>query len=236
MQQEKTMHHRKPPTPKTTKTAIRLGAAVTAGLAMTALTAQARATPGRLGISHDVAIAVDAALSHADRTHVNQSDTSFQIHTYGPSIAVTANNRATAISAGCSPDNPCRSVALSYQIVTTAGRNAHLINATNISRSLNEHCPACQTLSAAYQFIVATPRQFTLSPQARTELNTINHQVDTLRTSHLPIDQITRQADELAQHIKTILDHEAAHQPRTSNTNDPQTDFTPTVTMHRHIH
>ncbi|MFF3518835.1 hypothetical protein [Streptomyces sp. NPDC002573] len=229
------MHHRKPRTPAATKTTVRLGAAVTAGLAMTALTTTARATPARFGISHDVAIAVDAALSHADRTHVNQFDESFTIHAYGPSVAVTANNRATAVSAGCTLDNPCRSVALSYQIVTTAGRNARLINATNISRSLNEHCPACQTVSAAYQFIVATPRQFTLSRQARTELNTINRQVDALRTSRLPIDQITRQADELAQQVKAILDRDAAHAPRTSSNNDPLTDFTPTVTMHRHV-
>ncbi|MGW5330775.1 hypothetical protein [Streptomyces sp. NPDC004014] len=230
------MHHRKPRTPTTSHRAVRLGAAVTAGLAITALTTAARATTGHPGITSHIAIAVDTALSHADRTHVNQSDTTFAIHEYGPTIAVTANNRATAVSAGCTPDNPCRSVALSYQIVTTAGHNARLINATNLSRSVNEHCPACQTVSAAYQFIVATPRQLTLSRQARNELNTINHQVDTLKTSHLPIDQITHRADELAHQIKTILDREAAHAPHTSGTTDPLADFTPTVTMHRHIH
>jgi hypothetical protein len=228
------MHHRKPRTPRTSKTAVRLGAAVTAGLAITAVTTQARATPGQ-GISHDVAIAVDTALSHADRTHVNQFHTSFVIHEYGPTVAVTANNRATAISAGCTPDNPCRSVALSYQILTTAGRNARLINTTNLSRSVNEHCPACQTLSAAYQFVIATPRQFTLSRQARSELSSINRQVDALKTSRLPIDQITRQADNLARQVKAVLDREAAHAPHTSGSSDPTADFNPTVTMHRHI-
>ncbi|MFD8389166.1 hypothetical protein ACFV2N_08140 [Streptomyces sp. NPDC059680] len=229
------MHHRKPRTPRATKAAVRLGVAVTAGLAMTAVTTAARATPGRSGISHDVAIAVDAALSHADRTHVNQFDQSFVIHEYGPSVAVTANNRATAVSAGCSLDAPCRSVALSYQIVTTAGRNARLINATNISRSVNEHCPACRTVSAAYQFVVATPRQFSLSRQARSELSSINRQVDALRASRLPIDQITRQADEFARQVKAVLDREAARAPRTSGGNDPLADFMPTVTMHRYV-
>ncbi|MFF8476102.1 hypothetical protein [Streptomyces sp. NPDC015414] len=230
------MHHRKPRTPKSTTTAVRLSAAVTAGLALTTLTTTARATPHRTSTLPHAAIAVDTAYSHADRTHMNQSDQSFTIHEYGPTIAVTANNRATAISAGCSLNNPCRSIALSYQIVTTAGRNAHLINATNISRSVNEHCPACETISAAYQFVVATPQQFSLSRHARNELNNINRQVNTLRTSHLPINQITHQADELAQQVKTILDHETAHAPHTSNTNDPLTNFTPTVTLHRTIH
>ncbi|MFE3638276.1 hypothetical protein [Streptomyces cellostaticus] len=225
------MHHRKPRTLTTTK-ATRLGAAVTAGLAITAVTTTARATPTRT--IPRAAIAVDNAYSHANRTHVNQTDTTFTIHQYGPTTAVTANNRATAISAGCTPDNPCRSIALSYQIITTSGPNARLINATNLSRSINNHCPTCQTLSAAYQFIIATPQQLTLTPQARTQLNNINHQINTLRTSHLPINQITHQADQLAQQIKTILDHETAHAPHPHTTN-PQTNFTPTVTMHRHI-
>ncbi|WP_330343196.1 hypothetical protein [Streptomyces sp. NBC_00557] len=229
------MQHRKPHTSKAAKTAVRLGAALTAGLAMTAVTTAARATPGRAGVFHDVATAVDAALSHADRTHVNQFDQSFAIHEYGPSVAVTANNRATAVSAGCSPADPCRSVALSYQILTTAGRSARLINATNLSRSVNEHCPACQTLAAAYQFVVATPRQFSLSRQAREQLNGISRQVAALKTSRLPIEQITQRADELARQVKAVLDREAARAPRTSGGSDPLADFTPTVTMHRHV-
>ncbi|MFS4097490.1 hypothetical protein, partial [Streptomyces sp. AF1A] len=212
------------------KAAVRLGAAVTAGLAVTAVTTQARATSG---LSHGVAVAVDTALSHADRTHVNQFRTSFTLHEYGPAVAVTANNRATAVSAGCAPDNPCRSIALSYQILTTAGRNARLINATNLSRSVNEHCPACQTLSAAYQFVIATPGPFTLSRQARDQLSSINHHIGALKTSRLPIDQITRQADSLAHQVKAVLDREAARAPRTSG--DPHTGFAPTVTLHRHV-
>ncbi|MGW1591857.1 hypothetical protein, partial [Streptomyces sp. NPDC002386] len=230
------MHHRKPRTPKNTTTAVRLGAVVTAGLALTTATTTARATPNPTSTLPHAAIAVDTAYSHADRTHTNQTDQSFTIHEYGPTIAVTANNRATAISAGCTLNNPCRSIALSYQIITTSGPNARLINATNISRSVNEHCPTCETISAAYQFVVATPRQFHLSPQARNALNNINRKVNALKASRLPIDQITHQADELAHQVKTILDHETAHAPHTSNTNDPQTNFTPTVTLHRTIH
>jgi hypothetical protein len=226
------MNHRKPRDRHVTKTAVGLSIAATASVALTSGVNPAGASPSRL--SHDVAIAVDMAHSHANRINVNQFDESFKIHAYGPSVAVSAYNRAVAESAGCSLDNPCRSIALSYQIVTTAGRNARLINATNISRAVNEHCPACQTYSAAYQFIVATPRAFTLSSTALSELGVINRQVDALKASRLSISQITQQADDLARRIKTILAREAARAPR-SNGSDPLADFAPTVTMYRHV-
>ncbi|MFK4149679.1 hypothetical protein [Streptomyces sp. NPDC004065] len=227
------MHHRKPRTRTATKAALGLGIAATTTAVMTAATTPTQAA----GRFPRVAIAVDSARSHADRTHVRQFDENFAIHEYGPTVAVTANNRATAVSAGCSPDNPCRSIALSYQIVTTAGANARLINATNLSRSVNEHCPACQTYSAAYQFIVATPRRFTLSAQARGQLAHINRQVDALRTSQWSIARISQHADELARQVKSILDHEAARAPRAPRTpgNDQLADFAPTVTMHRYV-
>ncbi|MFI1533092.1 hypothetical protein [Streptomyces anandii] len=227
------MHHRKPRTGSTPRTAIGLGIAATTTAVMAAATAPTQAAAGSR-LSRDVAIAVDGAYSHADRTHVRQFDESFTVREYGPSIAVTANNRATAVSAGCSLDRPCRSVALSYQVVTTAGRGARLINATNLSRSVNEHCPACETFSAAYQFVVATPRRFTLSRDARDELAGINRQVDALKTSGWSISRIGREADELARRVKSVLDREAARAPRATGS-DPLADFAPTVTMHRYV-
>ncbi|MGW4821672.1 hypothetical protein ACWEP4_22480 [Streptomyces sp. NPDC004227] len=228
------MNHRKPRPKTSSKAAIGLGIAATAGLAVTVSTTSAGASPGSSRFSQSVAIAVDMAQSHANRAHRNQFDESFKIHEYGPSVAVTANNRATAVSSGCSIDAPCRSIALSYQIVTTAGRNARLINASNISRGINEHCPACETFSGAYQFIVATPRGFSLSRDGRNELDSINHQVEALKASRLPISQVTQQADELARRVKTILDREAARAPR-GGSSDSLADFAPTVTMHRYV-
>ncbi|MEU1181375.1 hypothetical protein ABZ464_27785 [Streptomyces sp. NPDC005820] len=225
------MNHRKPRSSSVTKRAVGISVAATAGLAITATVASATTGPG---VSHGAAVAVDMAHSRADRTHVNQFDESFEIHEYGPSVAVTANNRATAESVGCSLDDPCRSVALSFQIVTTSGRNARLINTTNISRSTNGHCTACQTFSGAYQFVVATPRAFSLSQAARGELHGINRQVGVLRGSSLPISQIKRRADELAAQVKTILDREARRAPH-GREDSPLADFEPTVTMHRHV-
>ncbi|WP_460066644.1 hypothetical protein [Streptomyces sp. YKOK-I1] len=225
------MQHRKPRTSFVTKRTIGLGVVATAGLAMTATVASATTGPG---FSHGAAVAVDMAHSRADRMHVNQFDESFEIHEYGPSVAVTANNRATAESVGCSLDAPCRSVALSFQIVTTSGRNARLINASNLSRAANGHCPSCQTFAGAYQFVVATPRAFSLGQGARAELSRIDRQVGLLRGSGLTISQIKRRADELAAQVKTILDREAQRAPRGTE-DSPLADFEPTVTMHRHV-
>ncbi|MER6126580.1 hypothetical protein ABT173_28975 [Streptomyces sp. NPDC001795] len=228
------MNHRKPRTGTVTKTAAGLSLAATVGLSMAVGTTSAGASPSSPGLSHSAAIAVDMAHSHADRIRVNQFDESFRIHEYGPSVVVAAHNRATAESVGCLIDDPCRSIALSYQIVTTAGRNARLINASNLSRAVNEHCPACQTFSAAYQFVVATPRAFSLSGDSRSKLDAIRRQVDALRASGLTIPEITRQADELAREVKAILDREVARAPR-GDGSDPLADFAPIVTMHRHV-
>ncbi|GAA3777476.1 hypothetical protein ACFQ0G_52560 [Streptomyces chiangmaiensis] len=223
------MNHRKPRNRRVTRTAVGLGVAATATVAVTTAT-----TPAGASSFGGAAIAVDMAHSRADRTRVNQFDESFTIHEYGPSVAVAAYNRAVAESVGCSLDDPCRSIALSYQVVTTAGRNARLINATNLSRAVNQHCPACQTFSAAYQFVVATPRAFSLGRSARSELDALQGQVEALRTSRLPIGEITRRADDLARRIKAVLDTEMARAPRATG-GDPLADFAPHVTMHRHV-
>lgn len=226
------MNHRKPRPKSSFRAAVGIGIAATAGLAVAAGTSSAGASPLSSRIHRNVA--VDMALSRADRAHRSDFDESFRIHEFGPSVAVTANNRATAVSAGCSVDSPCRSVALSYQIVTTAGRNARLINASNTSRGVNDHCPACETFSGAYQFIVATPRGFSLSRAARDRLDSLSRQVDALEASRLPIARITQEADDLARQVKAILDSEAARAPRAA-AGDASADFAPHVTMHRYV-
>ncbi|MEW2315766.1 hypothetical protein [Streptomyces bauhiniae] len=223
------MKHRKPSTSTVARAAVNIGVAAGAGLAMTTATASATTGP-----SGGAAIAVDLAHSRADRTHVHDFDETFRVHEYGPSVAVTADNRATAESVGCSPLSPCRSVALSFQIVTTSGRNARLVRATNIGRAANEHCPSCQTFAGAYQFVVATPRAFTLGAGARRELAALGRRAAELRSSTLPVSRVQARADAISREVKAVLDREAARAPRAGE-NDPGADFTPFVTMRRHV-
>ncbi|MFJ8198405.1 hypothetical protein [Streptomyces sp. NPDC096152] len=226
------MKHRKPSTSTVARAAVSIGVAAGAGLSMTTSMASAATGPGFPG--GGAAIAVDLAHSRANRAHVSDFDETFRVHEYGPSVAVTANNRATAESVGCSPLAPCRSVALSFQIVTTSGRNARLIHATNLGRAANEHCPSCQTFAGAYQFVVATPRAFTLSASARSELAGLARRAAELRSSTLPVYRVRERADAISREIKAVLDREAARAPRADGS-DPGADFDPFVTMRRHV-
>ncbi|GAA5014667.1 hypothetical protein GCM10025734_62410 [Kitasatospora paranensis] len=144
------------------RTAGRLGVLSAACLTALAVAAPADAVPFSSHPGRGVAAFADHAATHASRVHPDQYDDSFTVHELGSVYSVGANNRATAVSAGCSTQHPCRSIALSFQIVTMAGDNVRL-NATNLGRAINEQCPGCQTLAGAYQFIVSTPQPFRLS-------------------------------------------------------------------------
>ncbi|MFD9130588.1 hypothetical protein [Kitasatospora sp. NPDC059571] len=214
------------------RTAGRLGVLTAACLTALAVAAPAEAStfsyPG-----HGVAVVHDRATTHADRAHPDQYRDSFAIHELGAVFGLGADNRATAVSAGCSASHPCRSIALSFQIVTMAGSHVR-INATNLGRAVNEQCPGCQTLAGAYQFIVSTPAPFSLDAQARNQLAVIHHRLDALQTSNASIDDIKQRADALAAQVKTILDRAAAAAPKDREVN-PLGTTGPSVTMHRHF-
>ncbi|TFV29638.1 hypothetical protein E4K10_48365 [Streptomyces sp. T1317-0309] len=158
-----------------------LGVAASATLSLVAATGTAAAGPAAVR-SGGAAIAVDLAQARADRTRVNQFDESFRIHEYGPSVAVSAYNRAVAQSVGCwSMRRAGRLLCLSDR--DHGGQQCAADQCRpNLSQAVNEHCPGCQTFSGAYQFVVATPRAFTLGSAARRELAVIEDQVEALKT------------------------------------------------------
>jgi hypothetical protein len=57
--------------------------------------------------------------------------------------AASVRNQANAFSSGCTADDECCSVALSFQIVTVAGEHTRL-NAVNLSDATNKSCTGCQ--------------------------------------------------------------------------------------------
>lgn len=173
------------------------------------------------------------ALSNAhDRTSFQDS---FTIHQYGDVFAASVRNDATAESVACSPNAPCRSVALSFQIITMAGSDIHL-NAVNLSNATNQHCAGCQTMAGAYQFVVDTPRAFKLSAADEAKLAGIHRQLDALSNAKLPIDEVQSKADALAVQVAAILKSAAAAAPQTGAGLRPQAAPQlggPTVTVHR---
>ncbi|MFJ4843982.1 MULTISPECIES: hypothetical protein [unclassified Streptomyces] len=229
------MTHRKPRTGTFGRKAagpVMLAAAGLAALA-TAAPAGAVAAP-RSGIPRDVAAAVDEAHTLANRAHRVQYDDSFAIHEYGPLVAAVAHNRAVAASAGCSLDRPCRSVALSFQIVTTSGVDIRRITATNISRAVNEHCAGCQTFAGAYQFIVATPRPLVLGRADRARLADVRRRLSALEHCDDPAGVVESRADALAAEVKAILGRAADAVPAARGVS-PLSAFQPTVSMRRHV-
>jgi hypothetical protein len=209
--------------------ALRVGLIATAGLGVLGATAGAAQAVGRP--VEGVAVADDGAHTLANRAHETRFKDSFTVHQYGTLFAASARNQALAVSAYCSPDDPCRSVALSFQIVTMAGTDIHL-NAVNLSRAENVHCDGCQTLAGAYQFIVSTPRPFTLSPTAERQLAVIHRKLDALGRSRASIAQIRSQADALAAEVASILRAAAATAPK-GPVVSPLAQLEPEVTVHR---
>ncbi|MDF3301605.1 hypothetical protein [Streptomyces tropicalis] len=215
--------HRKPRStsnPFTGRVArIGLFAAGVAGVA-TAVPAQAATA------APHAAIASDNVFSHTDRMHHTQVRDSFTVRQFGTVNAASVRNQANAVSAGCSADDACRSVALSFQIVTIAGERTHL-NAVNLSDAANKKCTGCQTLAGAYQFVVSTPRPFLLDDDARHRLADIHRRLDALTRSSLPAADLKTRVDGLAAEVSGVL-HDAVARA-------PKGDAQPDVTLHRHL-
>ncbi|MEU9450706.1 hypothetical protein [Streptomyces sp. NPDC048277] len=215
--------HRKPRTTAgpLTRRAVRIGlfAAGVAGAA-TAVPAQAAT------LAPHAAFASDHVFSHADRGHHTQTRDSFTVRQFGTVNAATARNQANAVGAGCSVDDHCRSVALSFQIVTIAGEHTHL-NAVNLSDAANKECTGCQTLAGAYQFVVSTPTALRFDDATRGKLDDIHRRLDELTRSTLPAADLRTKVDGLAAEVTTVLHDAVANAPK----GDPKTD----VTLHRHL-
>jgi hypothetical protein len=135
-------------------------------------------------------------------------------------------NQANAVGVGCSVDDHCRSVALSFQIVTMAGDHTHL-TAVNRGDAVNEYCNGCQTLAGAYQFVVSTPRPFTLDAATQRRLADIHRRLDALTRSALPATDLRARADALAGEVNIVLRDAVAHAPKGGER--------PSVTLHRHL-
>jgi hypothetical protein len=204
-----------------TQRAVRLGlfAAGIAGVA-TAVPAQAASA------APHAAVASDHVFSHADRAHHTQARDSFTVRQFGTVNAAAARNQANAVSAGCSADDACRSVALSFQIVTIAGEHTHL-NAVNLSDATNKSCTGCQTLAGAYQFVVSTPTPMTFDAATQRKLTDVHRRLDQLTRSSLPAAELRSRVDALAGEVTGILHDAVAHAPKGH--------AQPAVTMHRHL-
>ena len=223
-------HRRAKPPNGPARRAVKLGLLATAGLTVVATAASAEAATTS-GASHGVAVVNDSARTLATPGQRSQFQDSFTVHQEGALFASTDRNTAEADSVACTTAKPCRSIALSFQIDTMAGENIRL-NAANQSHSANHDCAGCQTFAGAWQFIVSTPRPFTLSASAQRQLADIHRKLDALGRSSASIAVIQQQAGALATQVQAILTAAAATAPKGPGV-DTLAEMAPTVTMHR---
>ncbi|OIJ92282.1 hypothetical protein [Streptomyces monashensis] len=208
-----------------TQRAVRIGL-FAAGIAGVATAVPAQAAMAVSGEVAHAAVVTDHVFSHADRAHHTQERDEFTVRQFGTVNATAVRNQADAVSSGCSADDHCRSVALSFQIVTVAGVHTHL-NAVNLSNAVNKDCTGCQTLAGAYQFVVSTPTPLTLNASTQRQLAGVHRRLDALTHSSLPAADLKKQVDDLAAQVTGILHSAVAHAPKQ--------EATPTVTLHRHL-
>lgn len=214
--------HRKPRSSPFNGRAVRtvLLAAGAAGVA-TAVPAHAATGPVR-----SAAVVSDGVFTHANRLHHTQARDSFTVRRFGKVDATSVRNQARAVSMGCSVDDHCRSVALSFQIVTVAG-DAHHLKAVNVSDAANTYCDGCQTLAGAYQFVVSTPHALTLDAGARRQLADVHRRLDALTRSTLPATELRQRVDALAAEVNGVLKEAVAKAPKRAEK--------PDVTLHRRL-
>ncbi|PHQ50909.1 hypothetical protein BLA24_18560 [Streptomyces cinnamoneus] len=186
------------------------------------------ATGGPAQAAEGIAVTHDDVRTVANPHHHVAYDDSFAVHQLGSVTAARVGNQAIATSAGCTADDACRSVALSFQVVTLAGDHVRL-NAINNGRARNEHCTGCQTLAGAYQFVVSTPKPTRLTPTAQRRLADIHRRLDALGSSRLPAADLKRRADALAAEVTALLAQPSSMTAGTA----PHT--RPSVTVHRHL-
>ncbi|GHF44139.1 hypothetical protein GCM10010218_26820 [Streptomyces mashuensis] len=182
-------------------------------------------TGGPAQAAEAVAVTHDAVRTVADHRHHTDVRDSFTLRQFGHVAGARLDNRAVARSARCTADDACRSVALSFQIVTLAGDHVRL-TAVNDGQALNDHCTGCQTLAAAYQFVVSTHEERRLSSAARAELDGIHRRLDDLGRSRLPAAELKRRTDALAAEVTSVLSAPASFDRPTPR---------PAVTVHRHL-
>ncbi|WP_431681353.1 hypothetical protein [Kitasatospora sp. KL5] len=143
------------------------------------------------------------AVSVASPVHTRDTEVAFEISQFGRTAGVSADNRALATARYCSAEQHCRSVALSFQIVTTGGSQVE-VDANNSSKATTTHCTGCEAVAGAYQFVVNTPQPFRLGQDALRKLAAVERTVRQAARTQDP-EQLKATVDGQVAKIEEIL-------------------------------
>ncbi|HVM66762.1 MAG TPA: hypothetical protein VMU14_17975, partial [Acidimicrobiales bacterium] len=113
---------------------------------------------------------------------------------------VSVSNVALAVTQ-CSH---CSSTAIAIQ-VDLVWPVPTVLTAQNVALAATTGCATCDALAAAFQFVVASPQQMTLSGEGRQEMAQTERQLAALQRSGLPASSLTASVDALAAQLGHVL-------------------------------
>ena len=158
--------------------------------------------------SFSLAVAPIAVADDNAAVAVNTKDDSFLFklafditRLFSGQDTVDASNAAAAVSS-C---ESCETVAVAIQVVLVSGSPTVIIP-ENLALAMNIDCQSCETLATAYQYVLSVgdgPVRITGEGQQR--IAEIRRQLQALRNSGLPIDQIQAQVEDLNNQLVDVL-------------------------------
>jgi putative peptide zinc metalloprotease protein len=109
---------------------------------------------------------------------------------------VDASNVAAAVNAGCTD---CTTVAIAFEGVLVVGSPSDF-EPNNLALSMNVDCSGCTAFADAYQQVVQRSTRVRITGDGRRKVADIRRDLESLRTSGLPIDEVIARvkADEQA--------------------------------------
>jgi putative peptide zinc metalloprotease protein len=116
---------------------------------------------------------------------------------------VDSANVAAAV-ASC---NDCTTVAIAFEGVIIAGP-ATTITPTNLALAYNVNCSGCTTVAEAYQKVVQTSTRVRITKEGRREIAAVRKELNGLRHSDVPYDDIVAQVAVLEQRFAAVLTNE----------------------------
>ncbi len=102
----------------------------------------------------------------------------------------------------------CRTIAISIQIVLVVS-DPNILTPENVAVAVNEDCTLCETMAAAYQFVVGG-EGLELSEDGLEELDEIREEIAELLedSQEMSLDKFKRKLERLISEIREVLDRE----------------------------
>lgn len=110
------------------------------------------------------------------------------------------SNSATAVSS-CTA---CRTVVISVQLALLNG-DVLGVATDNQALAVQIDCELCESLAAAYQFVIVSPDAGGFSRDALAQLRRIERQLRQVARSSLPLDELAAEVDALAARALTVM-------------------------------